>query len=227
MNTKNAIPYNRQSTKRPNVRKKTFSPFVGVVISWIVIAVVFTFIGATFNETTHAKNTELEAVQVFGQYDNNIITDEIPLDWEAGNLQFTPLTDKLDSELQEFIYFLCIGYEVDYSLVIALIEQESNFDSDVISKTNDYGLMQINIRNFTWLSETLGLDDFLDPYQNVRAGIYTLRKLFEKYQDTSMVLMAYNMGDTGASRLWKQNIYSTKYSTSILMKQAQLLGDRK
>lgn len=53
---------------------------------------------------------------------------------------------------------------------------------------------------------------FTDPYQNIRAGVFVLRKLFERYQDTNMVLMAYNMGEDGADRLWEKGIYSTDYT---------------
>ena len=77
---------------------------------------------------------------------------------------------------------------------MALIQHESSFDPNVISSTNDYGYMQINAINHNWLTETIGVTDYTDPYQNIRAGVFVLRKLFERYQDTNMVLMAYNMG---------------------------------
>ena len=69
--------------------------------------------------------------------------------------------------------------------------------------------MQINTVNHEWLQEKLGITDFLDPYQNTRSGIYILRTLFEKYQDTAKVLMAYNMGEDGAKKLWDKGIYDT------------------
>jgi soluble lytic murein transglycosylase-like protein len=99
---------------------------------------------------------------------------------------------------------------------MGLIKTESEFNPNVISETNDYGLMQINKINHKWLSEELGITDFLDPYQNVRAGIYILKDLFDEYEDTSKVLMAYNMGETGAKRLWVRGIYESKYSKEII-----------
>ena len=160
--------------------------------------------------------------EVFGAYDDRIFTREIPMEWEGDASGFTALPVQLDPEVQQFTWWLCKGYNLDFSLVMAMMWQESSFRPDVISKTNDYGLMQINACNHAWLSQTIGVTDFLDPYQNIRAGTFILRKLFEKYQDTSMVLMAYNMGEDGASRLWKQGIYSTNYSAAVLNYQWQI-----
>ena len=61
----------------------------------------------------------------------------------------------------------------------------------------------------------------LIPTRNIRAGVFVLRKLFERYQDTNMVLMAYNMGEDGATRLWEKGIYSTDYTEKILNYQIQ------
>lgn len=166
---------------------------------------------------------------VYGAYDDRCFMAEISLDWGAGNLDFTPLDCEMPEEQQEFVFYLCKGYNIDFCLVMAMIQQESGFNADSISRTGDYGLMQINQMNHEQLTEILGVTDYLDPYQNIRAGCFTVRKLFERYQDTNMVLMAYNMGETGASRLWEQGIFETDYTQSILTVQQkfskQLEGD--
>ena len=98
---------------------------------------------------------------------------------------------------------------------------------DGISSTNDYGLMQINACNHEWLTEELGITDFIDPYENIKAGLFILRGLFEKYDSTSKVLMAYNMGENGASKLWEQGIFESNYSKDVLQRQEtyrQILG---
>ena len=171
-------------------------------------------------ETEADKNKYItECVSRFGAYDDRIFTEEISLDWTTGNLTFTPIDCGLDEETQEFVFYLCEGYGLDWTLVMALMRHESEFVADVISKSNDYGLMQINTMNHEWLRDTLGITDFLDKEQNIRAGVFVLRKLFEQYTDTNMVLMAYNMGEPGASRLWEQGIYSTLYVERILKHQ--------
>lgn len=135
--------------------------------------------------------------------------------------RFTPLQCTMPKEEQEFLFCLCNGYNIDFCLVMAMIQVESMFDADAVSATNDYGLMQINQNNHDWLTKTLGVEDYLDPYQNMRAGCYVLRKLFERYQNVELVLMCYNMGENGASRLWKNGIYSTVYTEQVLDYQKQ------
>lgn len=123
----------------------------------------------------------------------------------------------LSHELQDYIRDLCESENVPMGLVIALIDRESGFQTSVISDTGDYGLMQINTINHAWLSEQHGITDFLDPCQNIFCGVKILSGHLENYDgDLSKALMAYNMGATGAKRLWDQGIYSTSYTTYIL-----------
>lgn len=161
--------------------------------------------------------TETTPVETYGTLDGKVFADEPSFGWSSVvELSFVPLDVPMDEEMQEFIYWLSYGYNIDFPLVMAVIEGESSFRADTISKTNDYGLMQINKVNHSWLTEKLGVTDFLDPYENTRSGMFILRKLFEKYEEPSKVLMAYNMGETGASRLWKKGIYETDYSKKIM-----------
>lgn len=171
-------------------------------------------------ETIEAVETP--SVASYGTPDGrSFATTEVSLDWAVDD-EFEPLNVPLDEEIQEFVYYLSKGYCVDWLFVMAIIQQESNYQADAISTTNDYGLMQINKINHEYITETIGVTDFLDPYQNVRAGLWIIRNLFEKYDDPCMVLMAYNMGEAGAAVLWDQGIYETNYSKSVLTIQEEL-----
>ncbi len=205
------------------------------VATWVIIALIFFAGGVGCGYALHAHISPKDESKtgepidgqsdkqtaVFGAYDDRQITHEIALDWAGDELDFKPLECDMPDEQQEFLHYLCHGYDLDFALVMAMIQRESNFDPDAVSRTNDYGLMQINVRNHEWLTDTLGLADFLDPYENMRCGCFILRKLFEKYQDTDMVLMAYNMGERGAARLWEEGIYKTNYTDSIQAMQEQ------
>lgn len=196
---------------------------VGLAVGGVSVYALKTHITAKDKEKSIERTLERDNTEtlVYGAYDDRTFTQEISLDWGAGDLDFTPLDCKMPEEQQEFTYYLCTGYNIDFTLVMALIQNESSFDPAVISKTNDYGYMQINQINHQWLTDTLGVTDFTDPYQNIRAGVFVLRKLFERYQDTNMVLMAYNMGEDGAARLWEKGVYSTDYTEKILNYQTQ------
>lgn len=126
----------------------------------------------------------------------------------------------LDDETQEMIFEKSAEYNIEFAFVMGVIYAESRFQANADSGSS-VGLMQINRINHEWLSETLGITDFWDPEQNVSAGLYMLRMLFERYQDPAMVLMAYNHGETGAKRLWDKGIYSTDYA-EIVLQQADI-----
>ena len=123
----------------------------------------------------------------------------------------------LSKELQDYIRNLCDEYGVPIELVIAIIDVESTFRADVVSKTNDYGLMQINKCNHEWLTNKLGVTDFLDPYQNIYSGVHILSGHLEVTNgDIELALMRYNNGAAGAKKLWDKGIYSTAYTQKIM-----------
>lgn len=192
-----------------------------IIISWLIVLVIGFMIGFGIGKVGQADSAEALAqfseVEPYGTIDGKTFNWGLAENWTSGaELGFIPLEVELDEELQEFIYCLSYGYNIDYAFVMGLIEAESTYQVDVVSSTNDYGLMQINTVNHEWLKEKLGVTDFLDPYQNTRSGIYILRNLFEKYEDPEKVLMAYNMGETGAKRLWDKGIYETDYTNKVI-----------
>lgn len=200
-----------------------------VLISWVVVAIIFSLvgfgIGAICSRNGNPEKSEPDTqkeVLIFGQPDGKIFEGEMPGEWVNGERKFIPLNVPMNEDLQEFIFYLSQAYEMDFTFVMALIQRESSYKPDVISASNDYGLMQINEINHPYLQEQLGITDFTEPYGNVRAGMFILRKLFEKYETPEKVLMAYNMGETGASRLWEQGIFEINYSKSVLQIQQEL-----
>lgn len=147
---------------------------------------------------------------------NRVVSDLLSMDPFEFEIMEPRIDCPLNDDIQQMIVEKCEEYDIDFALAMAVIFKESSFKSSVVSTSNDYGLMQINKINHEWLSEELGITDFLDPEQNVTAGLYMLKNLFEKYDNPAMVLMAYNMGETGACRLWIKGIYYTDYAESIL-----------
>ena len=73
---------------------------------------------------------------VYGAYDDRCFTEEVSLDWGAGDLDFKPLDCRMPEEEQEFVFYLCSGYNMDFTLVMALIEKESHFVHPFSSPSN-------------------------------------------------------------------------------------------
>ena len=135
---------------------------------------------------------------------------------------FEPLPIPLDVNLQWYIIQKCEAKAIPPELVMALIWRESRYQADVISATGDYGLMQINKINHAELSKKLNISDWLEPYQNIKAGIYILDECIEYTDNYDKALMCYNLGKTGANRLFEQGVYSTPFSRQVIEKMNEL-----
>lgn len=138
--------------------------------------------------------------------------EEIPIE-EFAVSKDIPLSD----HLQEFIYYVCKMYNIDYKLVLSIISIESGFNIDIISSNgHDYGLMQINKINHERLQNILSIgSDFLNPYSNVIAGCFMLNESLEGATSYNEMLMVYNLGKSGANKLFNQEIFSTSYVDKV------------
>ncbi len=196
----------RKISRRTITAIQVYSFLFGIFLVGLIVGVV---IGRLT-----APAVEVKAEDTVSQ-PTEIVTEPVPLPTETE----TPITYydvPLSESLQEYIFFLCDNNNVPVPLVMAIIEKESAFDANAVSRTNDYGLMQINKANHEWLSEEYGVTDFLDPYQNVYCGIELLGDYLHTYEeDVNKALMAYNMGEYGASKLWGKGIMSTSYTDSV------------
>ena len=132
----------------------------------------------------------------------------------------------LDEDIQKYLYDKCKEYNVPYDLTLGVIKVESNFNPSLIHKNSngsrDYGLFQINTINHKWLSEELGITDFLNPYQNIDAGVYMLSQLIQKYDNEHIVLMSYNMGERATKNLTSRGIDSSRYSRKVIAIKEEL-----
>lgn len=130
------------------------------------------------------------------------------------NLKFFDVP--LEEDLQTYIFELSEEIGINPSIVIAIIEKESNYD---ISAVGDHGrslgLMQIQYRWHTARMDSLGCDNLLDPYQNVTVGIDILADLFEENESVEWVLMAYNGGHAYANRLAEEGSVS-EYASRVI-----------
>lgn len=223
----------RNGTQKRVMHEKDAKTMLTVLlIAALVIGILIGTLGGWFlfhtDETTGTEDPVqiTEDTKTYGTADGRVFTGEVK--WTGKNApDFTPMNVDMDEDLQEYVFDLCYCYNLDWTFVMAVIEHESQYEAGAISSTNDYGLMQINKANFEWLTKVTGVTDFLNAKDNIRCGVFVIRKLFEKYDDPSKVLMAYNMGEGGAGKLWNMGIYESEYSQDVLTIQERMKGELK
>lgn len=212
----NTTYHNRKGVRRktPEQRRKSEQRKLTIILITIVL-IIFSF-GTVFGfflcEVFAPKTVKAAEV---AKTETVVLTGPEQLEKpDVRTLEFESDGQKLDDELKNTMIDMCDKYDLPLALVLAVAEQESRFNPAVVSSTNDYGIMQINKVNFKWLREK-GIEP-LDNKGNIEAGVLILSEAVKKYSDYGLALMAYNCGDTGAKRLWKKGIYSSKYSRATM-----------
>ena len=204
---------NQISRRTRQYRRPRRSIWKKIVASWAIVAAVALAGGIAVGVMIAGKAAA-----------ENMVAYGAPTGYKTE--MFTAMNVPLDVSLQKEIYAVSKQYGIDYTLLLAVMQQESQFDVYAKSDAGDYGLMQINRINHRNLSVVLGIHDFMDPASNVRAGAYMLRDLFDKYGDVHKVLMAYQMGESGAAACWEQGITESQYSRAVLRIQRELISQQ-
>lgn len=138
----------------------------------------------------------------------------------------------LNYEIQNYIFKLCKEYDLSISLVIAVMELESEgtFDNNLIcyntNGTYDQGIMQLNSRYHDWFGQLISETEFDagNVYHNIHAGIKYLSilmsELDDNYYDDELIircLNSYNMGMEGYRQyVSRTGQISRSYSDRIL-----------
>ncbi len=127
--------------------------------------------------------------------------------------------------VQVYLWSLCRDKGIDYYMVVAMIERESGYRYDASGDSGkSIGYLQIGERWHKDRMEAENVTDLNDPYGNIRVGLSFLKELSERYGSSGVncVLMAYNMGESGAKKCWNNGIYSSEYSREILARAEEL-----
>ena len=105
--------------------------------------------------------------------------------------------DPRSNKYERFISKISRKYNVDNSLVKAIIQVESNFNSQAVSKAGAQGLMQL----MPGTVEDLRVKDPFDPEQNIEGGVRHFKHLLNRFEDNlPLALAAYHAGEGAVKR---------------------------
>ena len=131
-----------------------------------------------------------------------------------------------DEELRDVaktMYDASRRYAVDYRLVLAVMDAESNFRHDVVSDAGAIGIMQVKTIVAREFSQEAGIpyerNVLRCPHANVRFGVYYLSFLSRHYDNDYAILFAYNVGFTRARQSMQRNSEPKTWYTRKVMEE--------
>ena len=119
--------------------------------------------------------------------------------WQQ-NFEIIPRYSVDSNDIRGLAWQTARRYHVDVSLLFAIIDQESQWNSSTISSKGAIGLMQI--RPETGQSECgLTEEQLFNPQLNLDCGARYFTQLFKQFGSVRLALCAYNAGPTKVSEL--------------------------
>ena len=115
-------------------------------------------------------------------------------------------------DYSEYVYKYAEEYDVDPILVFAIIKAESNFNPNVVSKSNAIGLMQLMDTTAEEIALSLGIvfvqkTSLYNPELNIQLGTKYFSNLMKEYENNYLLaLTAYNAGIGNVTRWIEQGI---------------------
>lgn len=170
--------------------------------------------------------------------------DTMSQDWSGEDMEgfcYHEITDECKAAggtfpimAQIYTYIVCENYGVDYEMVFALIERESECRWNASGDGGtSWGYMQIAKKWHAERMERLNCTDLTNPYQNVTVGIDYLKEIQDSLQDVPedvrpyYVLAIYNYGAKGAKEnLFNHGVFKYTYNTEIMERAAQLKAEK-
>lgn len=140
----------------------------------------------------------------------------------------------LDLETSQVVVGYAEQFGLEPSLILAIIETESNFNPKEVGTHQDRGLMQIIPSTERWLAKDMGHEIGLEynpkrifePEYNIGLAATYLAFLKDSYGDNfHRILSEYNRGPYNLARYYQRNgTYATGYSKKVLKLEAKYVA---
>lgn len=140
----------------------------------------------------------MKSIQSVGMSDGNMYVADDTAVYNS-NESFDSIFDKSSKTrtLEDIFRDVSEEYEVPLSLLKAVAQAESDFDTNAVSSCGASGIMQLMPET----AKGLGVEDVFDPEQNITGGAKMLAYLLVDYEgDTTLALAAYNAGSGAVAK---------------------------
>jgi soluble lytic murein transglycosylase-like protein len=115
-----------------------------------------------------------------------------PATYQSESYLNQSISEEVPEDLIEYFDCVAASYNICPEFLEAIAFYESGYNANA-KNGNHYGLMQINVRvhakrikEFGWTKK-----DMFEPYKNLTIAADYLSDLYEKYEDTAMVVLLY------------------------------------
>jgi soluble lytic murein transglycosylase-like protein len=160
---------------------------------------------------TNKKPQNMAEVEVL-KYDCYACNPDSKIDWYRVRLNLTSYSDAVSHAAKK--------HQVDPALIRALMHAESAFNPNATSHKGAQGLMQL----MPGTAKELGVDNALDPTQNITGGAKYLAKLLKQFNgNIQLATAAYNAGP-GAVK--KYNGIPPYKETEVYVQRVGILHQR-
>lgn len=121
-------------------------------------------------------------------------------------------------EYENIIQKCAEKYNVEKSLIFAVINAESRFDGNAVSNKGAKGLMQIMPDTAIWIAEKAKIDgitkeNYYEVENNINLGVWYLSYFLEKYNSKNLALASYNAGRGNVLKWLNDKRYSNDGKT--------------
>ncbi|MBI4165125.1 MAG: transglycosylase SLT domain-containing protein [Acidobacteria bacterium] len=101
------------------------------------------------------------------------------------------------AEVNRLVELAATSKQVDPKLVHSIIQVESGYDPNAVSRKGAMGLMQL----VPGTAKRFGVENPFDPVQNIHGGVSYLKYLLDMFSgDVTLSLAAYNAGENSVLR---------------------------
>jgi soluble lytic murein transglycosylase-like protein len=102
---------------------------------------------------------------------------------------------------EDIIQEAAAQYDLSPALIRSVIQTESAFDASAVSRAGAVGLMQL----MPAVAANLGVQNLLDPRENIMGGAQLLRELHDRYRgNLPLMLASYNAGAAAVARFGRR-----------------------